>query len=127
MKNYTITVNGNVYDVTVEEGTSSGQVAAPRAAAPKAAAPKAAPAPAPKTAAPAGTQGSVSVTAPMPGKILGIKVEPGQAVAKGEAMIVLEAMKMENEIVAPSDGTVASINVAVGDSVEAGATLATLN
>ena len=122
MKNYTITVNGNVYDVTVEEGTSSGQVAAPRAAAPKAA-----PAPAPKTAAPAGTQGSVSATAPMPGKILGIKVEPGQAVAKGEAMIVLEAMKMENEIVAPSDGTVASINVAVGDSVEAGATLATLN
>lgn len=122
MKNYTITVNGNVYDVTVEEGTSSGQVAAPRAAAPKAA-----PAPAPKTAAPAGTQGSVSVTAPMPDKILGIKVEPGQAVAKGEAMIVLEAMKMENEIVAPSDGTVASINVAVGDSVEAGATLATLN
>ena len=117
MKNYTITVNGNVYDVTVEEGTSSGQVAAP----------KAAPAPAPKTAAPAGTQGSVSVTAPMPGKILGIKVEPGQAVAKGEAMIVLEAMKMENEIVAPSDGTVASINVAVGDSVVAGATLATLN
>ena len=108
MKNYTITVNGNVYDVTVEEGTSSGQVAAPKAA-------------------PAGTQGSVSVTAPMPGKILGIKVEPGQAVAKGEAMIVLEAMKMENEIVAPSDGTVASINVAVGDSVEAGATLATLN
>ena len=62
MKNYTITVNGNVYDVTVEEGTSSGQVAAPRAAAPKAA-----PAPAPKTAAPAGPQGSVSVTAPMPG------------------------------------------------------------
>ena len=126
MKNYTITVNGNVYDVTVEEGTSSGQTSAPRAAVPVA--PKAAPAAsAPKAAAPSGAQGSVAVTAPMPGKILGIKAEPGQAVAKGEAIIILEAMKMENEIVAPSDGTVASINVAVGDSVEAGATLATLN
>ena len=89
-------------------------------------APKAAPA-APKAAAPAGAQGSVAVTAPMPGKILGIKAEPGKAVAKGEVIIILEAMKMENEIVAPSDGTIASINVSVGDSVEAGATLATLN
>ncbi len=68
-----------------------------------------------------------AVTAPMPGKILGIKAEPGKTVAKGEAIIVLEAMKMENEIVAPADGTIASINVSVGDSVEAGATLATLN
>ncbi len=123
MKNYTITVNGNVYEVTVEEGISGGAASAPRAAAP---APKAAPA-APKAAAPAGTQGSVAVTAPMPGKILGIKAEPGKAVAKGEVIIILEAMKMENEIVAPSDGTIASINVSVGDSVEAGATLATLN
>lgn len=123
MKNYTITVNGNVYEVTVEEGTSTGAAPAPRAAAP--AAPKAAPAP--KAAAPAGAQGSVAVTAPMPGKILGIKAQAGQAVAKGEAIIVLEAMKMENEIVAPSDGTIATIEVAVGDSVEAGATLATLN
>ncbi len=123
MKNYTITVNGNVYEVTVEEGISGGAASAPRAAAP---APKAAPA-APKAAAPAGAQGSVAVTAPMPGKILGIKAEPGKAVAKGEVIIILEAMKMENEIVAPSDGTIASINVSVGDSVEAGATLATLN
>ena len=122
MKNYTITVNGNVYEVTVEEGPSTG-AAAPRAAAP---APKAAPA-APKAAAPAGAAGSVAVTAPMPGKILGIKAQEGQAVTKGEAIIVLEAMKMENEIVAPSDGTIATINVSVGDSVEAGATLATLN
>ena len=102
MKNYTITVNGNVYEVTVEEGASTG-------------------------AAPAGAQGSVAVTAPMPGKILGIKAQVGQAVAKGEAIIVLEAMKMENEIVAPSDGTVATIDVAVGDAVEAGQALATLN
>ena len=123
MKNYTITVNGNVYEVTVEEGASTGAAPASRAAAP---APKAAP----KAAAPApaaGAQGSVAVTAPMPGKILGIKAEPGKTVAKGEAIIVLEAMKMENEIVAPADGTIASINVSVGDSVEAGATLATVN
>ena len=126
MKNYTITVNGNVYDVTVEEGTSTGApAAAPRAAAP---APKAAaPAAAPKAAAPAGAAGSVSVAAPMPGKILGVKAAVGQAVKKGEVIVILEAMKMENEIVAPQDGTIASINVATGDSVEAGATLATLN
>ena len=126
MKNYTITVNGNVYDVTVEEG--SGAVAAAPVAAPKAA-PAAAPkaAPAPKAAAPAGAQGGVKVNAPMPGKILGVKVSAGQAVKKGEVLIVLEAMKMENEIVAPQDGTVASVNTSVGEQVEAGAVLATLN
>ncbi len=127
MKNYTITVNGNVYNVTVEEGTTAGVVQAP-VAAPKAApaAPKAAPA-APKAAAPAGAQGSVVVTAPMPGKILAVKANAGQAVKKGDVIMVLEAMKMENDIVAPQDGTVASINAAAGDAVEAGATLATLN
>ena len=124
MKNYTITVNGNVYDVTVEEGTGSAAPAAAPKAAP--AAPKAAPA-APKAAAPAGAAGSVTVAAPMPGKILGVKANPGQAVKKGDVNVILEAMKMENEIVAPQDGTIASINVATGDSVEAGATLATLN
>ncbi len=125
MKNYTITVNGNVYDVTVEEGTSNGApAAAPRAAAP---APRAAAPAAPKAAAPAGAEGSVKVAAPMPGKILGVKAAVGQAVKKGDVIVVLEAMKMENEIVAPSDGTIASINVAAGDSVEAGQTLATLN
>ncbi|MDO4296544.1 MAG: acetyl-CoA carboxylase biotin carboxyl carrier protein subunit, partial [bacterium] len=71
--------------------------------------------------------GSVKVTAPMPGKILSVKANPGQAVKKGEVLLILEAMKMENEIVAPQDGTVASINVSAGDSVEAGATIATLN
>ena len=125
MKNYTITVNGNVYDVTVEEGTGAVAAAAPVAAAPKAAtAPKAA---APKAAAPAGAQGGVKVNAPMPGKILGIKVSAGQAVKKGDVLLVLEAMKMENEIVAPQDGTVASVNTSVGEQVEAGAVLATLN
>ncbi len=124
MKNYTITVNGNVYEVTVEEGVSTGAPAAPKAPAPKApAAPKAAP----KAAASAGAAGAVAVTAPMPGKILGVKASVGQAVKRGEVIMVLEAMKMENDIVAPSDGTVATINVAVGDAVESGATLATLN
>ncbi|MBO4415216.1 MAG: biotin/lipoyl-binding protein [Lachnospiraceae bacterium] len=124
MKNYTITVNGNVYEVSVEEGTG---VAAAPAAAPKAAAPAAAPKAAPKAAAPAGAAGSVKVAAPMPGKILGIKVNVGDAVKKGQAIIILEAMKMENEIVAPEDGKIASINTTVGSSVEAGDVLASLN
>lgn len=119
MKNYTITVNGNVYDVTVEEGASTGAVSAP--AAPKAA-PKAAAAP-----AATGTAGSVKINAPMPGKIVDVKVRVGDAVKKGQTVLVLEAMKMENDIVAPEDGTVASINAAVGSAVEAGETIATLN
>ena len=127
MKNYTITVNGNVYEVTVEEGFT-GAASTPKAAAPAPkAAPKAAPAPAAAPAAPAGAAGAVAVTAPMPGKILGVKASAGQAVKRGQVLLILEAMKMENEIVAPQDGTVATINVAVGDSVEPGATLATLN
>ena len=126
MKSYTITVNGTAYEVTVEE---NGNAAAPVAAAPKAAAPapKAAPAAAPKAAAPAGAAGSVSVSAPMPGKVVAVKAAVGQAVKKGDVILVLEAMKMENDIVAPQDGTIASINVSTGDSVESGAVLATLN
>ncbi|MBO4414723.1 MAG: biotin/lipoyl-binding protein [Lachnospiraceae bacterium] len=123
MKNYTITVNGNVYEVSVEEG---GAGAAP-AAAPKAA-PVAAPKAAPKAAAPAaGATGATKITAPMPGKILAIMANVGDAVKKGQAIMVLEAMKMENEIVATADGTVASINTTVGSSVEAGDILASLN
>lgn len=91
-----------------------------------AAAPVASAAPAP-AAAPAGAQGSVKVESPMPGKILAVKKNVGDAVKSGDVILILEAMKMENEIVAPQDGTVASINVSVGDSVESGATLATLN
>ena len=121
MKNYTITVNGNVYEVSVEE---SGATGAPVSAAPKAA-PAAKAAPAPKAAA--GGKGSVKVAAPMPGKILGIKAKVGDAVKKGQAIIILEAMKMENEIVATEDGTIASIDTSVGASVEAGDILATLN
>lgn len=125
MKNYTITVNGNVYEVCVEEGAGVAAPAAAPVAAPKAA-PKAAPA-APKAAAPAGAQGSVTVVAPMPGKILKVVAAAGAAVKKGDVLVVLEAMKMENDIVAPQDGTVASINVTVGQSVDPGELLATLN
>lgn len=120
MKNYTITVNGNVYNVTVEEGTTEGVV---QAQVPVQSAPKKAPA---KKAVQTGA-GSVKVTAPMPGKILNVKANAGQEVKKGQVILVLEAMKMENEVVAPEDGTIASIDVAAGDSVEAGDVLATLN
>lgn len=127
MKNYTITVNGNVYDVTVEEGGAGSTAASTAASTPKAAPRAAAPKAAPKQAAPAGAAGAVKVNAPMPGKILSVKASAGQAVKKGEVIMVLEAMKMENEIVAPQDGTIAGINVSAGDSVEAGAVLASLN
>ena len=122
MKNYTITVNGNVYNVTVEEGQTSG---APAAA--PVAAPKAAPAAAPKAAEPAASAGSVKVTAGAAGKVFKVEASVGQAVKAGDPVIILEAMKMEIPVVAPQDGTVASIDVAVGDAVEAGATLASLN
>ena len=121
MKNYTITVNGNVYNVTVEEGTTAGVVQAP------AAAPKAAPA-APKAAAPAaGGAGSVKVTASVPGKVFKVEASVGQAVKAGDNIVILESMKMEIPVVAPQDGTVASIDVAEGASVENGDTLATMN
>lgn len=126
MKNYTITVNGTAYDVTVEEGSGSGAPAAaakPASTAQSAVAPKKAPAPAKS----AGGQGATKVNAPMPGKILSVKASAGQAVKKGDVLMILEAMKMENEVVAPSDGTVASIDVTEGSSVEAGAVLATLD
>ncbi|MBR6223980.1 MAG: biotin/lipoyl-binding protein [Lachnospiraceae bacterium] len=122
MKNYRITVNGTAYDVQVEE--LEGGVAAPAAPAPKKAAPKA---PAAPKAAPQTGAGSIEVSAPMPGKILGIKANVGQSIKKGDVVLILEAMKMENEVVAPEDGTVASINVAVGDMVEPGDVLATMN
>lgn len=122
MKNYRITVNGTSYDVSVEE-LSGG--AAP-VAAPVAAAPVAAPAAAPAAPA-AGGAGSVKVSSPMPGKILAVKANVGDSVKEGQVILILEAMKMENEVVAPEDGTIASIDVTVGASVESGDTLATLN
>ena len=124
MKNYTITVNGNVYDVTVEEkGAGASPAAAPVMAAP--AAPKAAPAAAaPKASAGAGT---IEVKAGAAGKVFKIEASVGQSVKKGDAVVIIEAMKMEIPVVAPEDGTVASIDAAVGDPVEAGAVLDTLN
>lgn len=136
MKYYTITVNGNTYEVTVEEGISSGAApVAPVTPAPSAPKAPAAPAPsAPKAPAPsapkapaAAAVGNFKVNSPMPGKILSVKASVGQVLKRGDVILILEAMKMENEIVAPQDGTVASINVTAGQSVEAGDLLATLN
>ena len=125
MKNLIVTVNGVAYNVTVEEGTGAAVASAPVAAAPTAApAPAAAPA---APAAPAGAAGSVTVTAPMPGNILDVKVKAGDSVKAGDVLAILEAMKMENEIVAPQDGTVASVNVNKGDTVNSGDTLVSMN
>lgn len=120
MKSYTITVNGTAYEVTVEE---TGSVSAP------AAAPKAAPAAAPKAApaAPAAGAGAVKVTASVPGKVLKVVASAGQAVKAGDSIVILESMKMEIPVVAPQDGTVASIDTTEGASVENGDTLATMN
>lgn len=123
MKNYTITVNGSVYDVTVEENGSGAAAPAARTQAPKAV-PKAAAPAAPKKAAGAG---SIEVKAGAAGKVFKIEASVGQSVKKGDAVVIIEAMKMEIPVVAPEDGTVASIDAAVGDAVESGAVLATLN
>ena len=119
MKRYNITVNGKAYDVAVEE-VGGSNAAAPVAAAPVAAAP-AAPAPA---AAPVAD--GTKVTAPMPGTILDIKVAVGYTVKSGQAICVLEAMKMENDVNAPCDGKVLSINTTKGSAVETGAVLAVI-
>ena len=142
MKNYTITGNGQVYVVQVEEGITAAAQGAPvvtlpaapvfqqapafqpAAPAPVTPAPAVAPAPA---AAPAGVAGSITVESPMPGKILSVEKKVGDSVEAGQTIMILEAMKMENEIVAPEAGTIASINVSVNQSVEAGEVLATLN
>ena len=106
MKSYTITVNGTAYEVTVEE---TGSVSAPKAAAPAAGA------------------GAVKVSASVPGKVLKVVASVGQAVKAGDNIIILESMKMEIPVVAPQDGTVASIDTSEGASVENGDTLATMN
>lgn len=118
MKNLRITVNGTAYDVQVEELGEGAVAAAP------------APAPAAKTVAPAkkspAAAGGEKVAAPMPGTILSVNVTAGQSVKSGDVLLVLEAMKMENEIKAPHDATVASVLVAKGESVDTGAALVTL-
>ena len=122
MKAYKVTVNGNVYEIVLEVidkadiKTPAAPVAAPAPAAPAAPAAPVAPA----------SAGATTITAPMPGTILKVNVANGQAVKKGDVLMILEAMKMENEIMAPADGTVSSVNVNAGASVEAGATLCTL-
>lgn len=126
MRKFNITVNGVAYEVEVEE-VAAGEASAPAAAAPKAA-PKAA-APAAKPAAPkaAPVANGTKVNAPMPGTILDVKVAQGQAVKKGDVLLILEAMKMENEILAPQDGTVAQVTVSKGASVNSGDALVVLN
>ena len=115
MKAYRVNVNGNVYEITLEVIDKADIKAAP---APQAAAP--APAAAPVA------EGAKTVTAPMPGNILKVNVQAGQAVKKGDVLMILEAMKMENEILAPCDCTVASVNTTAGTTVEAGTVLCTL-
>lgn len=129
MKNYRITVNGNTYDVQVEElGASQAPVApvAPQASAPAATPAPATPAPAPQASAPAATGEGEKVTAPMPGNILDIKVNVGDSVAANQVVVVLEAMKMENDIVTPVAGTVTAINVTKGQAVNSGDVLITV-
>ncbi|MFQ7052426.1 biotin/lipoyl-containing protein [Clostridium fessum] len=146
---YVATINGKKYEVEVEKleayksldrnGVAapaapvlpaSAPVQRPAAPAPVAAAPAPAPVPAPAVApapAAAAPAGATTVEAPMPGKILNIKVSEGQAVKFGEVVVIMEAMKMETEIVAPADGTVSKILVKAGDSVDTGAALVALN
>ena len=131
---YKVTLNGRTYEVEVEAGKAilldeyeaiaPAPVAAAPAAAPAAAAPTAAPAAAP--AAPVVTGAGEAVNAPMPGNILKVNVTSGQAVKEGDVLVVLEAMKMENEIMAPRAGTVAQVVASKGSSVDTGATLVVL-
>ncbi len=123
MKNLRITVNGTVYDVQVEEVDGTASPAAVSTAQP--AAPKAA-APAPKAAA-AAPAGGEAVKSPMPGTIISVNVKAGQSVKKGDVLVVLEAMKMENEIKAAKDGKVVSVAVNKGESVDTGTVLVTMD
>ncbi len=118
MKKYNVTVNGTAYEIVLESVDAAEVKTAVLSPAP-------APAPAESNApaaAPAAASGA-TVNAPMPGTILSVKVQNGAAVKKGDVLMVLEAMKMENEIMSPCDGTVASINVQNGTSVDTGAVL----
>ena len=112
MKKYRVTVNGTAYEIELEELT--GAAPAPAAAAP---------APAPAAAPAAAPAGGEQVTSPMPGTILSINVAAGDTVKRGQVLMILEAMKMENEIMCPCEGKVASVNTSKGSSVESGTLL----
>ena len=118
MKKYRVTVNGTVYEIELEELTGAAP-SAPAAPAPAAPAPAAPAVPAP-AAAPAGGE---QVTSPMPGTILAVNVAVGDTVKRGQVLMILEAMKMENEIMCPCDGKIASVNTSKGSSVESGTLL----
>ncbi len=127
MKKYRVNVNGTDYEITLEEvtGAEASKPSAPVAQP----APAAAPAPAEAPAAPAATAapaGGEQILSPMPGNILNVNVKVGDAVKKGQVLLILEAMKMENEIMAPKDGTITSVNVQNGSTVESGALLVTI-
>ena len=131
---YNVTINDKVYEVEVEKGkanlirTAAVQAAPAPAAAPVAAAPAAAPAPAAPAAPAASVQaGTTPVNSPMPGTILDVKVAVGQAVKEGDLVVILEAMKMENEIYAPCAGTVAQVLTSKGATVDTGAPLVTIS
>lgn len=119
MKSYRITVNGNVYDVTVEETTGNGAAPVQQSAAP-------APQPV-KTQQAAGNAGSIEIKSSVPGKVIAVEVSQGQVVKAGDTVVILESMKMEIPVVVPQDGTIASIAVSQGNEVENGAVLATMN
>ncbi|MCX8014310.1 MAG: biotin/lipoyl-binding protein [Rectinema sp.] len=120
MKHYRITVNGKSYDVTVEDLGKPAHAASAVAPAPSAVAQPAAPtAPAAPAAAPA-SGATITVKAPMPGTVISYKVVVGQKVKRGDILLLLEAMKMENEIVAPQDGTVTALRVAASTAVNTG-------
>ncbi len=127
MKKFNVTVNGTVYEVEVNEVGGAAPAAAPKAAPAAAPAPKAAPAaaPAPKAAAPVAA-GAATVKCPMPGKILSVAVSAGATVKKGDLLLVLEAMKMQNEIYAPQDGTVSDVRVSANQTVATGDILVVL-
>lgn len=107
MKKYRVNVNGSLYEIEIEEMDASAAKRAPAAA-----------------AAPVGA--GTKVNAPMPGTILDVKVQAGQSVKRGQVLVILEAMKMENEIQAPCDGKITGVNVRKGDSVETAALLCTI-
>ena len=115
MRRFKVNVNGNEYDITLEEVDASAAKTAP--------APKAEPAASAPAAAPAGAE---KIASPMPGTILKVNVNQGDTVKKGQVLMILEAMKMENEIMSPRDGKVSSVNVSVGAAVESGTTLCTI-